>query len=145
MKMEPQEISTFLRKVPLLRSLKDRQLKKLAARMREQEYNVDDLIVEQGKMGVGLFIIIEGEVEVTRHQLDGDIVHLDTLRSTDFFGELSLLDEFPRTASVKASKHTRCLALSKLAFLDELHQDAEMAVELLKEMAQRFRRIVAQL
>jgi hypothetical protein len=56
------------------------------------------MIVEQGKMGVGLFIIVKGAVEVVRARSDGTSFVVDKLGPTQFFGELSLLDEAPRTA-----------------------------------------------
>lgn len=135
----------FLTSVQLFHGLKDRQLKQIAKRTRERFYKKDDLIVEQGKMGVGLFIIESGQVEVIRTRPDGTSFVVDKLGPTQFFGELSLLDEAPRTASVIALEDTHCLALSQLDFIDTLHEDTEMAVVMLKELAARFRRALANL
>ncbi len=135
----------FLSRVPLFHALKDDQLKTIAKRFTEREYKKGTAIVEQGKMGIGLFVIIEGETEVRRMHADGTAVVLNTLSSTDFFGELALLDDVRRSASVVALTDVRCLALRKLDFIDELHDDPEMAIEMLKEMAHRFRRIISHL
>jgi CRP-like cAMP-binding protein len=135
----------FLTSVPLFRALKDKQLRQIAARVRERPYKKDDVIVEQGKMGVGLFIVETGEVQVVRTRPDGTSFIVDTLGPTQFFGELSLLDEEPRSASVIATQETVCLALTQLDFIDTLHEDAEMAVVMLKELASRFRRALANL
>ena len=61
-------------------------------------------------------------------------------RPTDFFGELALLDDGLRTASVLAAEPTQCLALTRWDFLAALREDAEMSVIILQELAKRFRR-----
>lgn len=134
------QVEKFLASVPLFRNLKDRQIKRIASRMRERSYKAGEVIVEQGKMGIGLFIIVTGEADVIHVHPDGSTHKLNTMVEKDFFGELSLLDEAPRTASVIANGDVQCLALTKLDFLDVLGEEPEMAVEMLKTMAQRFRR-----
>jgi len=137
------EISRFLAKVPLFRGLKERQLRRLAERMRERDFKANEPIVEQGNPGIGLYIVVNGEARVLRKQADGGQVELDRLVRTQFFGELSLLDDAPRSASVVADVDMKCLVLNKLDFLDELQQEPEMAIEMLKEIAHRFRRVIA--
>jgi CRP/FNR family cyclic AMP-dependent transcriptional regulator len=138
------EISRFLGKVPLFRSLKERQLRRLAERIRERDFKAGDAIVEQGNPGIGLYIIVNGEARVVRRMADGSgTTELDRLSRTNFFGELSLLDDSPRSASVIADADMKCLVLSKMDFLDELEQEPEMAIQMLKELAHRFRRIIA--
>jgi len=139
------DTSEFLAKVPLFRGLSRHDLERIANRMREREYKAGDNIVEQGAVGIGLFIIVEGSAEVVRTHPDGSRLKLDTVGRYDFFGELSLLEDTPRTASVIALEATHCLALSKLDFLDELESDPVIAIEMLKELAARFRRLVVQL
>jgi CRP-like cAMP-binding protein len=65
---------------------------------------------------------------------------LNTFGPTDFFGELALLDEAPRTASVVCTEDTECLVLSQWEFLSELREDAEMGIVILQELVKRFRR-----
>ena len=86
----------FLSRVPLFQALKDDQLTTIAKRFTEREFKEGEAIVEQGKMGIGLFIIIEGETEVRRIHADGSSVALSKLGSTDFFGELALLEDVRR-------------------------------------------------
>jgi CRP/FNR family transcriptional regulator, cyclic AMP receptor protein len=135
----------FLRKVPLFKSLSESHTRKLADRMRERNFKAGELIVEQGKLGIGLFVIIEGEVKINRVQEDGSKRQIDELEALDFFGELSLLDDAPRVAEAIADTDVRCLVLLKLDFLEELEHEPHMAIEMLKELAHRFRRIVSNL
>ena len=130
----------FLSKVPLFNGLKDRQLQRLADRMAERTYAAGDLIVKQGQSGEGFYVIASGKAEATRERSDGEKVVVNTFGPTDFFGELALLDEEGvRTASIIASEPTICLILTRWDFLGVLRQDADMAVDILQEMARRFR------
>lgn len=141
-----QEVAQFLAKVPLFHGLNERQLIRIAKRFRERDYKQGDVIVEQNTIGVGLFIVARGEVKVERKDLEGNLFVLDRLGRTDFFGEMSLLEDSTRTASVIAeSDDVKCIALSKLDLMDELEQDAIMAVAMLKTMAARFRRTIARM
>ncbi|QPC83226.1 cyclic nucleotide-binding domain-containing protein [Phototrophicus methaneseepsis] len=140
-----EDITEFLAKVPLFKELSDRHLRRIAKRIRERDYEADEVIVEQGQAGIGLYIMVRGEAIVKRQLLDGTEREVDRLHRTDFFGELSLLDEAPRTASVIAAENVKCLALLKLDFLEELDREPEMAIEMLKEMARRYRRMMARI
>jgi CRP-like cAMP-binding protein len=130
----------FLKKVPLFQQLKDRQLQRLADRMVERKYAAGDTIVKQGQGGEGFFIIVSGKAEAIRERADGDKAVVNTFNPKDYFGELALLDEEGvRTASIITVQPTECLVITRWDFLATLKQDAEMAVEILQELARRFR------
>ena len=130
----------FLAKVPLFQGLKERQLNRLGSRFVKRDYKAGQDIVTQGKGGAGLFIIVSGAAEAIRVRADGSKAVVNTFGSTDFFGELALLDDEPRTASVVATEDTQCLVLSQWEFFGALREDAEMGIEILQEIARRFRR-----
>jgi len=130
----------FLSKVPLFQRLKDRQLQRLADRMVERKFGAGETIVKQGQGGEGFFIIISGKAEAVRERGDGETAVVNVFGPTDFFGELALLDEEGvRTATIKTTQPTECLVLTRWDFLAVLKQDAEMAVDILQELARRFR------
>ena len=129
----------FLQKVPLFQGLKKRQLELLAKRFVEREYATSQEIVTQGQVGEGFFIIIAGKAEALRQRSDRTHVVVNTFGPTDFFGELALLDDGLRTATVKAAEQTRCLVLTRWDFLGELQQDIDMSIAILQELAKRFR------
>ena len=136
----PEQKKNFLSKVPLFQGLNNRQLQRLADRMVERNYAVGDLIVKQGQGGEGFYVITAGKAEATRERSDGEKIQVNSFGPTDFFGELALLDDDGvRTASIVATEPTNCLVLTRWDFLAILRQDAEMAVEILQEMAKRFR------
>jgi len=129
----------FLDKVPLFQSLKHRQLERLAKRCVEREYPAGKAVVTQGQGGEGFFVVVTGKAEAIRERADGVRVVVNTFGPTDFFGELALLDDGLRTASVVTTEPTRCLVLTRWDFLATLRDDAEMAVSILEELAKRFR------
>ncbi|MBL7202183.1 MAG: cyclic nucleotide-binding domain-containing protein [Anaerolineae bacterium] len=136
---DPQEIAEFLAKVPLFNSLKKGQLARLAKVMVTEEYEAGQGIVVQGQSGVGLFIVVSGRAEAIHTRADGTRTVVNIFCSTDYFGELALLAEGPRTASVVAVEPTKCLVLTRWNFLGVLRRDADMAVAVLEELAWRFR------
>jgi len=133
------EITGFLQKVTLFRGLKGRHLESLAKRMVERSYQAGATIVTQGQGGEGFFIVTSGKAQVIRKRSDGEEVVVNTFGPTEYFGELALLDDGPRTATLIAVEPTQCLVLTRWDFLGELKEDGEMAVEILQELARRFR------
>ncbi len=123
----------------LFRGLNRRQLERFAKRFVEREYDEGEAIVTQGKGGEGFFIIIEGAADVIRQMPNGDRLEVNQFGVGDYFGELALLDDGPRTASVITTAPTSCLILTRWDFLGMLKKDAETAVAILQELARRFR------
>jgi CRP-like cAMP-binding protein len=138
--MDREDVVGFLAKVPMFRGLRKRQLERLAGRVVHREYEAGSGIVSQGQSGAGLYVLVTGMAEVILARQDGARVTVNTLGPTDFFGELALLDDEPRTASVVAVEETQCLVLSQWEFLAALREDADMGITVLRELARRFRR-----
>ena len=129
----------FLNRVPLFRGLKKRQLERLAKRFVQRKYAAGEAIVTQDKGGEGFFVVVSGQAEAIRERADGTRVVVNTFGPTDFLGELALLDEGPRTASVVTTEATECLVLTRWDFLGVLREDVDMAITILEELARRFR------
>jgi CRP-like cAMP-binding protein len=124
-----------LRAVPLLQSIGDKDLHRLAGEMRERRVAAGSPIVTQGEGGVAFFIILEGEAAVT---VGGEEVR--TLRAGDHIGELALLDpEGPRTATVTATSDVVLAAVSSWEFKPFVLDHPEIAWELLRTLARRQR------
>jgi CRP-like cAMP-binding protein len=123
-----------LRKVPLFAGCTEKQLAFIATRVEDIDLPAGKVLTEQGKSGGEFFIVLSGEAEV-KH--DGKLVN--TMKEGDHFGEIALLDNGPRTATVTATTPVRVLVLSPRQFQDVLHQDAEIAVTLLHSVTRRLR------
>ena len=125
--------------VPLFENLKKRQIQNLARIFVDRTCATGEVIVPQGRDGYGFFIIASGKAEAIREKADGSKAVVNTFGPGDFFGELALLDNGPRTASVIATEATECLILPRENFLGVLRRDGEMAVDIMVELAKRFR------
>ena len=133
------EDALFLQKVPLFQSLNQRQLGHLAKRFVERQFAAGDEIVTQGLGGEGFFVVVSGDASAVRQRADGTRLVVNKFGPTDYFGEMALLDDGLRTASVVADAPTECLVLTRWDFLAVLREDADMAVNVLQELARRFR------
>jgi CRP-like cAMP-binding protein len=130
------ETTEFLKHIPLFQGLDHRHLGVIAKTAFERSFQPGDTIVKQGEQGLGMYMIRSGEVEVIHRRGDHE-ERLATLGKGDVFGELALLTDFPRSASVRATEPTTCLVLTAWNVRAELEQSAEMANHLLKVVARR--------
>jgi CRP/FNR family cyclic AMP-dependent transcriptional regulator len=130
----------FLARAPLFRSLTTRQLWSLAQSMTPRRYAAGEIVLRQGKGGISLFVVVSGRAEAVHTRADSTQVVVNTFGPTDFFGELALLNNEPRTASVIALEDTECLVLVRWDFLGRLVQHREMAAVILQEQSRRFQR-----
>ena len=128
------DIPSALKAVPMFASLDSKQLKTVADSGKEISYNSGDTIVEEGTMGVGFYMVIDGKVEVRKGTRT-----LAKLSRGQFFGEMSLIDEEPRSADVVAVQPTRCFTLSTWVFSALIKQHPELVIPMLKELARRLR------
>jgi CRP-like cAMP-binding protein len=133
----PKRERDALAQVPLFSNLSGRHLKRLADLTEEQRYMEGARVVREGDVGDTFYVILEGEAKVVSRS--GRVVN--RLRPGDFFGEISLLDGGPRTASVIADTPLTMLALPRGAFLRVLRQDREIGVKLLGYAASMLRRL----
>lgn len=137
--MDNKALVSTLPRVPMFRDLSRRQLTFLAQQFTERQYAADEAIVRQGDVGIGFYVLTMGHAQAVRIQPDGERLVVNTFAPGDFFGELALLDEGPRTASVIATEPTTCLLLTRWDFLSVLKDDAETAIRVLQAVARRFR------
>jgi CRP-like cAMP-binding protein len=134
-----EKIVEIIKKVPLFKNLKRRQLNSLARIFIDRQCEAGEVIVPQGREGYGFFVIASGAAKAIRDHGDGIKSEVNTFEAADFFGELALLDGGPRTATVVATEPTLCLILPRENFLGALRRDGDMAVEIMVELARRFR------
>jgi CRP/FNR family transcriptional regulator, cyclic AMP receptor protein len=128
----------FLRKVTLFQDLDDHILKEIAQAAVEQRWEAGHEILRQGDTGVGLFIIRSGKVEIIQEH-GGTPEKMAELGSGSVFGEMSLLDEFPRSATVRAVEPTTCLGITRWHFKGILESHPEIALKLLPVLTKRIR------
>ncbi len=123
-----------LRAVPLFVGCTEQQLRFIATRVEDVDLPAGKILCAEGALGGDFFIVLSGEADVRR---GGATVN--TMRVGDFFGEISLIDQGPRSATVIAKTPMRCLVLSASQFQDVLHQNGDIARQLLYAVTKRLR------
>jgi CRP-like cAMP-binding protein len=130
----------ILKNIPLFSELNDRDLKRITQVASRQRYHKDNLILIEEEVGSTMFVILDGRVKISRISDDGREVILSILSEGDFFGEMSLLDGHTRSANVTASEESELLVIRREEFLQLLRDYPQIAINLLKELAQRIRK-----
>ena len=134
-----------LKRVPLFSDLSEGDLVRFAEVTREREYPRNSVILFEDDPGDSLYIVSTGQVKVVLIGEDGREVILSVLNDGDFFGEMSLIDDEPRSAHVIAMKDSRLLVLRRDDFQQQINQHPSIAVKLLKVLVQRLRRADAKI
>ena len=124
----------LLRQVGLFGGLSDRDLKRLLDTFKESVFDAGDTIATEGERGVGFVIIGEGTVE---YSLDGK--KIGTGGPGDYFGEIALIDDGPRTATIVALTEVKAYGMTMWEFRPLVEEEASIAWELLQVMARRLR------
>ena len=133
-------ILELLPKVPLFSQLDQNDLQTLSASARERDYQSGEVLMHQGDSGVGLFILSRGKVSITQVR-NSEVFDLGTLESGQVFGELSLLDDMPRTATVTAIEPCSVIIVPIWDFRAALRENPSMALSLLATLSKRIRNI----
>ena len=128
-----------LSQVPLFRNLTKHELQTLSVNCRERDYPTGATLLRQGETGIGLFIITSGKVQISQQTPDGAVRDLGTFERGAVLGEMSLLDDLPRTATAVAVEPTRALAIPVWDFRAVLREQPDIAIKLLSIMSQRLR------
>ena len=131
---EVKEAIPLLEQVPIFSSLKRAQLIKLAKSSVIRSFDQGETITRQGDQGVAFYLVLEGRVEVKRSNRS-----LAKFGRGQFFGELSVMDDHPRTADVIAIEKSKCFLLSSWIFHGSVKSNPDIALVMLKEMARRLR------
>ena len=129
------DLEQQLTTIPLLAGLDGRVRKRLVAVARKRTYAADEAIIEEDQVGTALYIILSGSVRVERGGSE-----IGRLGSGDFFGELALIEQHPRSATVRANEETECLLFPAWEFTALLAEHPEIAVPIMKALIDRIHR-----
>jgi CRP/FNR family transcriptional regulator/CRP/FNR family cyclic AMP-dependent transcriptional regulator len=132
--------SDFLGKVSIFNSLKKEDLELLAKATQEVTYKKGEVIISSEEIGSTFFIVKSGKVKVTAEALGGREIVLSTLHPLSFFGEMSILDGEPRSATITALEETKLITMEREVFLRILHRYPEITIKILTILCQRLRR-----
>jgi CRP/FNR family transcriptional regulator, cyclic AMP receptor protein len=123
-----------LKKVPLFAELDDKELGQIASSMRERDYKEGDTLTQEGSGGAGFFIVEQGEAEVS---VGGEAK--GTIGPGDYFGEIALLNDSPRTATLTARTDMVCYGMTAWDFRPLVESNSTIAWKLLTAMSEKLR------
>jgi CRP/FNR family cyclic AMP-dependent transcriptional regulator len=121
----------FLRSVPLFAGISDRGLREISQTLKHRSYHAGDALLGEGEGGVGFFIIESGTASVTK----GGGAALATFGPGDHFGEVALLADSSRTATVTADTDVSCWIMAAWSFRPMLKAEPTVALKLLDGLA----------
>ena len=130
----------FLKLVPIFSSLNDEELDAIVRLSSEMNYPKNKIIFIENEEGYKLYIILKGSVKVVKIFDSGEEIILAVLHKGDFFGDMSLLDGNPRSATVISNEDTILLIINRNNFEKVIEKYPQIALKLLKELTLRLRR-----
>ncbi len=128
-----------LKQVPLFAHLSLEQLEAVHRIAREVDYLPNEVIVREGDPGGELFLLIEGRVRVINNYGAAAETPLRTISAVSYFGEMAILDDEPRSATVVAAERARLLSLDGKSIKELILQMPEISFEILRVLTQRVR------
>jgi CRP/FNR family cyclic AMP-dependent transcriptional regulator len=129
----------LLQRIPLFAELEPRELERLSGSFKERTFEAGQPVATEGEGGAGFFVIESGEASVTVH---GD--ERGRLGPGDYFGDVAMIDQGDRTASIKAESDLKCYGLTFWDFRPIVESEPRIAWPLLQAMAKRLRRAEAE-
>ena len=132
----------LLRRVPLFSLLTEEQAQQVADAVVKRRFKRNDRIVEQGLKSNALFIILTGRARVLATDTRGREVILATLQQGDYIGEMSLIDNEPHSATVRAESQVDVLMLGRADFVRCMPDSSSMAYAVMRVLVQRLRQSV---
>ncbi len=134
----------ILQNIPLFSKIEPSKLKLLAFTSDRLTFAPGQELFHQGDPGDAAYIIIDGEADVTIDTPAGEI-SVAKVGKNDFIGEIAILCDVPRTATIKALSEVTTLAISKDLFFQMVTEFPDMAIEIMRELAHRLERTTSQL
>ena len=127
----------LLKKVPIFQDLSESELHKIEEMLYgPRNWRAGETIVNQGDPGMGMYIVVSGQVRIAQMGDDGFEKQLSTLTRGNFFGAQALVDELPRPASAYALQPCRLLVFSRPDLLELLENNTSLALKMVEGLAQ---------
>jgi len=141
-KLDMESKLMFLKRVPIFSGVSEESLRKIASITTERCYNKKNIVFHEGDYGDTLYIIKAGRIKIAKVSMDGREKTLTILQVGDFFGEMAIFDNLPRSASAEAIDHeVRLLSISKSDFERLIHENPSIALMIMRDLTRRIRQV----
>ncbi|MCL1865519.1 MAG: SpoIIE family protein phosphatase [Spirochaetes bacterium] len=145
MKENKLQKTSILKNLPIFQGLTDKELAVITKIIKPMTFEYGEIVISEGEKGDSLFIVMDGSVEVLRESGDSDNISLGILTEGAYFGELSLFDDYLRSATVKALEYTLFFTITRKDFttIFEKHQRIKNIIykNTISETFSRFREV----
>jgi len=128
-------ISDFLTNTPLFDGLKTNEIKSIAKHLNFIELSKDEILFKEGEKGNCVCFVVEGTLDVIKQSLTGESVIITALHRGRSIGEMSIIDDFPRSATVKARTEVKLVVLMKEGFDLLLEENPQVGIKILKRIS----------
>ncbi len=134
-KKKEADIFTILKQVPIFSDLTPKELAEVEKIVHRRRYKKNETIIRTGDPGLGMYIIINGSVEIIEEEEKAGKRTLATLSNGSFFGDMALLDEDPRSASAMALVDSEIIGFFRPDFLDLIYRKPKLGIKVLLALA----------
>jgi CRP/FNR family cyclic AMP-dependent transcriptional regulator len=138
--MNSKELINFLKEIPLFSHLDEEDFQQLTNICSEKKFDKGQTIFYEEDMGTGFYIIISGQVKIVMLSNDGREHILGLLRERDFFGEMSILDGEPRSATAIALSDVKAITITREDFTKLLRNNPDISIKIMFVLCKRLRR-----
>jgi CRP-like cAMP-binding protein len=138
--LSPTDKMLFLKRVSLFSEMTLEQIRVLTSHLEEQHFLPGEVIIYEGDFSQELYILVSGRVRIVKDYGGPHELPLAFLTPGDFFGEMAIFENAPRSSTAVAEEEAELLALSPDKFKQTIYQKPEMAFEIFRELSARLRR-----
>ena len=128
-----------LKSVTLFSILRDDEIHAISRITTLKSYDKNSIVFQEGEIGDSLYVILSGKVKISLFDDDGKEYILDIIGKDGFFGELSLIDELPRSANVITTENSELLVIRRKDFVKLLLENPSISISILKTLSERLR------
>jgi CRP/FNR family transcriptional regulator, cyclic AMP receptor protein len=136
--VQHESLLELLRRTQLFHDLETPMLHLVAQQLTEHTYDDGEIVFHEGDTGDRLFLLLSGAMQVFVER-DAHTITYATLQPGECFGEMALIEDRTRSATVRAQAPSRCCTLSKQDFLDLIQRDPHIALEVMRSLSRRLR------
>lgn len=129
-------IEELIKDVPAFSTLDSREIRLLASIVHRRDYKMGEYIFYQGDPGLGMYVIEEGEVIIRYTDVDGNQKDIALLKEGDFFGEIALIDESPRSASAICKTDCKIIGFFRPDLFEIIEKDPRLGVKIVLKIAE---------
>lgn len=134
----------LLKKIPFFSSLSDEVLSKIEGISRKVDYNKGEYVFHEGSLTSDLYLVASGEIKIIKKNNGGEIA-IATVKDNEFFGEVALFTDSPRSAGAYTSKDSTLIRIKSDNLIDLIYEVPEVAIEIIRIQGDRLRKSAKQI